>query len=151
MYGIHWHIANPVEFITNGEDKQEIRWVRTTLPDGRTVEYNDVTNPLSPEEIAAGREARHGVRRLPQPRRPSLPGTGESDPPGHGRGPVEHRPALCQESICWTCSRRLCRARKQALAAVATTREQLRRTTYPEAAPPTRQEIDQADRPGQTI
>jgi hypothetical protein len=50
-YGVHWHITNPVEYIATDEHKQEIPWVRTTLPDGRTVEYNDVTNPLSPEEI----------------------------------------------------------------------------------------------------
>jgi hypothetical protein len=53
-YGIHWHITNPVEYIANDEHKQDIRWVRTTLPDGRTVEYNDVINPLSAEEIAKG-------------------------------------------------------------------------------------------------
>ena len=53
-YGIHWHITNPVEYIAiDGEHNQDIRWVQTTLPDGRTVEYNDVTDPLSPEEIAA--------------------------------------------------------------------------------------------------
>jgi hypothetical protein len=51
-YGIHWHITNPVEYIATDEHKQEIGWVRTTLPDGRTVEYNDATNPLTPEEIA---------------------------------------------------------------------------------------------------
>jgi hypothetical protein len=50
-YGIHWHITNPVEYIAADNHKEEIRWVRTTLPDGRTVEYNDVINPLSPEEI----------------------------------------------------------------------------------------------------
>ena len=49
---IHWHIANPVEYIATDEHKQTIRWVRVTLPDGRTVEYNDAANPLSPEEIA---------------------------------------------------------------------------------------------------
>ncbi len=52
-YGIHWHITNPVEYIATDEHKQEIRWVRTTLPDGRQVEYNDVTNPLSAEEISS--------------------------------------------------------------------------------------------------
>jgi hypothetical protein len=52
-FGIHWHITNPVEYIATDEHKQDIRWVRTTLPDGRTIEYNDVTNPLSPEEIAS--------------------------------------------------------------------------------------------------
>ncbi len=51
-YGIHWHITSPVEYIATDEHKQDIPWVRTTLPDGRTVEYNDVTNPLSAEEIA---------------------------------------------------------------------------------------------------
>jgi hypothetical protein len=51
-YGIHWHISNPVEYIATDEHKEDIRWVQTTLPDGRTVEYSDVTNPLSAEEIA---------------------------------------------------------------------------------------------------
>ncbi|MGD8623103.1 MAG: NapC/NirT family cytochrome c [Anaerolineae bacterium] len=51
-YGIHWHITNPVEFIALDEHKEEIPWVRTTLPDGRVVEYNDVTRPLSEEELA---------------------------------------------------------------------------------------------------
>jgi hypothetical protein len=50
-YGIHWHITNPVEYIATDEHKEEVPWVRTTLPDGRTIEYNDVSNPLSPEEI----------------------------------------------------------------------------------------------------
>ena len=50
-YGIHWHITNPVEYIATDEHKQDIAWVRTTLPDDRTIEYNDVTNPLSPDEI----------------------------------------------------------------------------------------------------
>jgi hypothetical protein len=52
-FGIHWHISNKVEYIATGEQKQDIRWVRMTLPDGKTVEYNDVTNPMTPEEIAA--------------------------------------------------------------------------------------------------
>jgi len=51
-HGIHWHVSNPVEYIATDETKQDIRWVRTTLPDGTTVEYNDAANPLSPEEIA---------------------------------------------------------------------------------------------------
>ena len=52
-YGIHWHITNPVEYIATDKQKQDIRWVRTTLPDGQTIEYNDVTDPLPPEKIAA--------------------------------------------------------------------------------------------------
>ena len=51
-YGIHWHALNSVEYIATDEEKQDIRWVRATLPDGQAVEYNDVTNPLSAEEIA---------------------------------------------------------------------------------------------------
>jgi len=51
--GIHWHIANRVEFIAEGEDREEIRWVQATFPDGRVVEYNDVTDPMSEDEIAA--------------------------------------------------------------------------------------------------
>jgi hypothetical protein len=51
--GIHWHIANQVEFIPEGENLEEIRWVRATFPDGSIVEYNDVTNPLTAEEVAA--------------------------------------------------------------------------------------------------
>ena len=48
-YGIHWHIENPVEFIADDEGKQRILWVRTTLPDGRTVEYRDVADPVRAE------------------------------------------------------------------------------------------------------
>ncbi|MBN1657479.1 MAG: NapC/NirT family cytochrome c [Anaerolineae bacterium] len=44
-YAIHWHVAFPVEYVALDEHHQEIAWVRTTLPDGRTVEYTDVTNP----------------------------------------------------------------------------------------------------------
>jgi hypothetical protein len=50
-YGIHWHITNPVEYIATEEGKQKIPWVRTTLPDARTVEYYEVTNTLSSQEI----------------------------------------------------------------------------------------------------
>jgi hypothetical protein len=51
-HGIHWHVTNPVDYIATDETKQDIRWARTTLPDGTTIEYNDEANPLSPEEIA---------------------------------------------------------------------------------------------------
>ncbi len=50
-YGIHWHITNKVEFIATDEHKEVIPWVRATLPDGRIVEYQDVANPLTAEEI----------------------------------------------------------------------------------------------------
>jgi hypothetical protein len=51
-YGIHWHVTAPVEYIATDEHGEAISWVRTTLPNGQTVEYQDVTHPLSPEEIA---------------------------------------------------------------------------------------------------
>ncbi|HSJ59290.1 MAG TPA: hypothetical protein VLC95_19045, partial [Anaerolineae bacterium] len=51
--GIHWHVGNRVEYIAVDEQRQDIRWVRVTLPDGQTVEYNDALNPLTPQEIAA--------------------------------------------------------------------------------------------------
>jgi hypothetical protein len=50
--GIHWHIANHVEYVRD-EETEEIRWVRATFPDDRVVAYNDVSDPLSPEEIEA--------------------------------------------------------------------------------------------------
>ncbi len=50
--GIHWHIENPVEYIATDEHKQDIPWVKATLPDGRTVEYSDVTQPLTADQIA---------------------------------------------------------------------------------------------------
>ncbi len=49
--GAHWHILNPVEYIAEDEAKQEIRWVRATYSGGEVVEYNDVENPLSAEDI----------------------------------------------------------------------------------------------------
>jgi hypothetical protein len=49
--GIHWHIENRVEYVATDEHKQDIRWVRSQLPDGQTVEYNDVLDPLSAEQL----------------------------------------------------------------------------------------------------
>ncbi len=50
-FGIHWHIAQEIEYIATDEHKQDIRWIRATLPDGRTVEYNDLANPMTTEEF----------------------------------------------------------------------------------------------------
>jgi hypothetical protein len=50
-FDIHWHIANKVEYIAADSQKQRILWVRAELPDGRTVDYSDLANPLSPEQI----------------------------------------------------------------------------------------------------
>ena len=50
-FDIHWHVSSDVEYIARDEHHEDIAWVRITLPDGRTIEYNDVTEPLTPEEI----------------------------------------------------------------------------------------------------
>ena len=50
-FDIHWHVSSEVEYIATDEHHQDVAWVRVTLPDGQTVEYNDVTDPLTPEEI----------------------------------------------------------------------------------------------------
>lgn len=50
--GIHWHIENEIEYVATEEHNQHVRWIRATLPDGRTVEYYDAAHPLSDEEIA---------------------------------------------------------------------------------------------------
>jgi hypothetical protein len=42
-----------VEYVATDEHQEAIRWVRATFPDGRTVVYSDVTDPLSAEEIAS--------------------------------------------------------------------------------------------------
>ena len=51
--GIHWHVANEVRYIATDAHQEDIRWVQASFPDGRVVEYNDVTNPLSADEIAS--------------------------------------------------------------------------------------------------
>ena len=55
--GIHWHVQNKVQYIAGDDGKQEIRWVRSQRPDGRTVEYQDASKPLTAQEIA-GAEVR---------------------------------------------------------------------------------------------
>ncbi len=50
--GSHWHVDNPLLYISADDHKQEILWVQTTGPDGETVEYDDLLNPLTPEQIA---------------------------------------------------------------------------------------------------
>lgn len=51
--GINWHIdkGNKVRFIATDEQNQNIPWVETTHPDGKTVVYTDITQPLTNETI----------------------------------------------------------------------------------------------------
>ena len=51
--GIHWHIENKVEYVTVGEHKQVIPWVRVTFQDGTVREYLDAANPIASADLAA--------------------------------------------------------------------------------------------------
>ena len=45
--GIHWHIANDVEFISPDPQRREIPWVQIRKPDGSSTTYIDSTSKLS--------------------------------------------------------------------------------------------------------
>ena len=49
--GAHWHVVNPVEYIAQDEQRQDIRWVRSVGPNGEVVEFNDQESPLLSQEI----------------------------------------------------------------------------------------------------
>ncbi len=63
--GIHWHmnLANRVEYISRNGTREEIPWVRSFDADGNATTYEDVENPMTPEEIAE-REAAGEVRQM---------------------------------------------------------------------------------------
>jgi len=50
--GIHWHIANDVEYKAADVQGREIPWVQVTKPDGTQVVYVDAESKLSKEELA---------------------------------------------------------------------------------------------------
>ncbi len=56
IHGIHWHIAQQVEYMTTDEARLEIREVRQHLPDGTVRVFANTWNPLSEEERVAGTE-----------------------------------------------------------------------------------------------
>ena len=49
--GIHWHIANDVQYKTTDVQGREIPWVQITKPDGTKVTYVDAESKLSKEEL----------------------------------------------------------------------------------------------------
>ncbi len=51
--GIHWHIENRVRYIATDNQRQQIPWVEVTHENGSQTIFTDVTNPLSPEQIAS--------------------------------------------------------------------------------------------------
>jgi len=52
--GIHWHTdeRNQVRFISIDPQNSAIPWVEVTYPDGEKVVFEDVTQPLTAEEVA---------------------------------------------------------------------------------------------------
>ncbi len=50
IHGIHWHIAQKVEYISSDSTRTEIREVRHQLEDGSTETYKSMFNPLDEEE-----------------------------------------------------------------------------------------------------
>ncbi len=55
--GIHWHIANDVEYIARDSARQDIPWVRVTYEDGSQETYNSMWEPL-PDSVMAASEKR---------------------------------------------------------------------------------------------
>jgi hypothetical protein len=49
--GIHWHIAQNVEFATDDVQKRTIPWVRITGKDGKTTTYFDAASKVSRAEM----------------------------------------------------------------------------------------------------
>lgn len=47
-WGIHWHVENPVSYITvdGSADGQEIPWVSVETSDGRVTTYNAINSPI---------------------------------------------------------------------------------------------------------
>ena len=50
--GIHWHIANGVDYKSADVQAREIPWVQVTKPDGSKVTYVDGASKLAPAELA---------------------------------------------------------------------------------------------------
>ncbi len=49
--GIHWHIANDVEFISLDPQRRTIPWVQIKYADGKTTTYVDPTAKVSQEDL----------------------------------------------------------------------------------------------------
>jgi nitrate/TMAO reductase-like tetraheme cytochrome c subunit len=51
--GIHWHIENPVFFLAEDADRQNIPYVRVTLEDGSIKEYIDIQSSYKAGDVKA--------------------------------------------------------------------------------------------------
>jgi len=49
--GIHWHIQQNVEYVTDDEQKRTIPWVRITGKDGKTTTYFDASSKVGRAEM----------------------------------------------------------------------------------------------------
>lgn len=50
--GIHWHIDQNVEYVSDDEQKRTIPWVRITGKDGKSTTYFDAASKVSRAEMA---------------------------------------------------------------------------------------------------
>lgn len=50
--GIHWHVANEMQFVAPDPQKRTIPWVQVKRPDGSKVTYFDAESKLSKADIA---------------------------------------------------------------------------------------------------
>ncbi|MGD8397467.1 MAG: NapC/NirT family cytochrome c [Anaerolineae bacterium] len=140
-YAIHWHVAFPVEYVALDEHGQEIAWVRTTLPDGRTVEYTDVTRavPEFDEEDIETMECIDCHNRVGHPF--DSPADLADDAMANGRLSRD-LPFARREMV--ELLRRAHRSQEDALEAVGAVRERYE-AQYPEVAQTMQAEIEQAE------
>ena len=54
--GIHWHIGTEVTYIANDKKRLDIPYIAVKQKDGSIVEYMSTDNPLTREQIAAGKK-----------------------------------------------------------------------------------------------
>lgn len=50
---IHWHVNVPVRFVSTDPLRQNIPWLEVIHPDGRSEVFQDVTQPLTAQQLAA--------------------------------------------------------------------------------------------------
>ncbi len=70
--GIHWHIDQNVEYVTDDVQKRTIPWVRITGKDGKSTTYFDASSKVGRAEMDQKDEAADGLHGLPQRGRPPV-------------------------------------------------------------------------------
>ncbi len=88
--GVHWHISpgKEVRYASVDDEREEMIWVESLQPDGNVRRFVN-TAPAPARATSSRRCSDDGLRRLPQPRHPHLPGArsggGREDPPRRDR------------------------------------------------------------------